>query len=70
MKTRIDCDYCGSAGSVEFNMCQVCLKEYSGAVDRRGGKPRVTALGAEVNMIIAGKNLVRPPVFARGNRPS
>ena len=23
------CDYCGSAGSIEFGMCQVCLKDYS-----------------------------------------
>lgn len=27
--TRVsaDCDRCGSAGSVEFGMCQVCLSE-------------------------------------------
>ncbi|MEW6553768.1 MAG: hypothetical protein AB1384_05730 [Actinomycetota bacterium] len=69
MKTFIDCDYCGSAGSVEFNMCQVCLKDHAGAADRHGGKLRVTALAAEVDRIIADRAPVRPPAFTRGSRP-
>jgi hypothetical protein len=28
---RQNCDRCGSAGSVEFEMCQVCFKDYSKA---------------------------------------
>lgn len=29
MKALIRCDRCGSAGSVEFEMCQVCYQDYS-----------------------------------------
>lgn len=25
---RLDCDWCGSAQSIEFGACQVCLMEY------------------------------------------
>jgi hypothetical protein len=28
---RQSCDRCGSAGSIEFEMCQVCFKDYSKA---------------------------------------
>jgi hypothetical protein len=30
---RQNCDRCGSAGSIEFEMCQVCFKDYSKAKD-------------------------------------
>jgi len=30
MKRLPRCDRCGSAGSIEFDMCQVCYKDYSG----------------------------------------
>jgi len=26
----VRCQHCGSAGSIEFDMCQVCLFDYSG----------------------------------------
>jgi hypothetical protein len=68
MKTFIDCDYCGSAGSVEFNMCQVCLRDYAGTAERPGEEPRVSALATKVDRIIADTTLLRPPVFARGNQ--
>jgi len=25
---RLDCDWCGSARSIEYGLCQVCLMEY------------------------------------------
>jgi hypothetical protein len=25
---RLDCDWCGSAQSIEYGLCQVCLMEY------------------------------------------
>lgn len=28
MKIPFSCDNCGSAGSIEFCMCQVCYKDY------------------------------------------
>lgn len=28
MRTPFRCERCGSAGSIEFGMCQVCLAEY------------------------------------------
>jgi hypothetical protein len=25
---RLDCDWCGSARSIEYGICQICLMEY------------------------------------------
>jgi hypothetical protein len=66
MKTYADCEYCGSAGSVEFDMCQVCLKDHTESDDIRPERPRVTALSLEVDRIITASASMRPPVFAGG----
>ena len=65
MKTNVDCDYCGSAGSVDFDMCQVCLRDHA-SDDIRPERPRVTALSLEVDRIITASASMRPPVFAGG----
>ncbi len=33
MAARERCVFCGSAGSIEFDMCQVCLFDYSKLAD-------------------------------------
>ena len=35
------CDHCGSAGSIEFGMCQVCLKDYSRDETYFGGRSKI-----------------------------
>ncbi len=43
MIERQSCDRCGSAGSIEFEMCQVCFKDYSKA--RESGLRRLKSIG-------------------------
>ncbi len=40
MSGRYSCERCGSAGSVEFGMCQVCLHDYTQA-ERGFLRPRL-----------------------------
>jgi hypothetical protein len=70
MKIFLDCDYCGSAGSVEFNMCQVCYRDYSKDDDFRGERPRTTALAAEIDRITAAGIRTSLPMLMRGAVPS
>lgn len=30
---RLDCGWCGSAASIEYGICQVCLMEYAADTD-------------------------------------
>ena len=32
------CPHCGSVGSIEFDMCQVCLYDYAGAGKEEGSQ--------------------------------
>jgi hypothetical protein len=57
------CDRCGSAGSIEFDMCQVCYKDYS-----REGRSGLqwAALLAQDAVRVAGSapTLAAPPMAA------
>ncbi len=56
MRTSIRCDRCGSAGCVEFGMCQVCYRDYShldGLVEEPLCSPR-PELGRDDESIFRG----------------
>ena len=65
MRLFADCDRCGSAGSVQFGMCQVCLKDYTDREDRHDGGARTSALAAEIDRVVVRGTKIRPPGFIR-----
>jgi hypothetical protein len=55
------CDRCGSAGSIEFEMCQVCFKDYSKVAE---GKARVLKFS---NYGPRKENIINLPPFLSEN---
>ena len=69
MKRAMDCDRCGSAGSIQFNMCQVCLKVYEDDDNRAAGS-RGSRLSTAVDVINRAEIKVRPPAFLQATQLS
>lgn len=58
MAERERCIFCGSAGSIEFDMCQVCLFDYSKAgedVDAQAGRALTASeAGLDIEYSLSG----------------